>query len=136
MARSAYWLPIQPLSVERRPLGQFLRGLPGRTTVGAPLWPSDPQAVSLFADGLLGESLWSHPLDRSDASQTSPTALPFQRTAPVALQTDDGNTRPDAAVNLFRDSLGDAGLRFLKYGPRSSLERLAFAQQVRPDANL
>jgi hypothetical protein len=136
MVRPSYWSPIQPLPVERRPLDQILRLLSEHAFVGASARPSDPLVGSSQTEGLLGESLWSSPLEHNGGGQALEPALPFLGTAPIAPQTDNSNTLPDAVVNLFRDSLDDDGLGFLKHGPRSSREQLAFAQQVHPDAHL
>jgi hypothetical protein len=43
---------------------------------------------------------------------------------------------PDAVVTMFRDGLDRGGLEFLKHGPRTPAERLAFSQRVPLDAHL
>jgi hypothetical protein len=42
----------------------------------------------------------------------------------------------DDVVAMFRGSFDEDGLDFLKRGPRTAQERLAYAQRVRPDAHL
>ncbi len=42
---------------------------------------------------------------------------------------------PDAVVRMYGDSLDEDGLDFLRRGPRSARERLAYAQRVHPDAS-
>lgn len=101
-----------------------------------PLSPSDGLVGPSMTNGLLSESLWRRPLDRDGANAPSRPESRSQSLAPIARQMDDTNILPDAVVNLFRESLDDEGLGFLKHGPRSPLERLAFAQRVNPHAHL
>jgi hypothetical protein len=53
-----------------------------------------------------------------------------------AGDSNDPNTLPDSVVNQFREQLDEPSLRFLKRGPRTYVEQLAFAQGVQPDAHL
>ena len=48
--------------------------------------------------------------------------------------TDEGDLLSQSVINLYREQLDDDGLDFLKRGPRSMAERLAFAQRVHPAA--
>lgn len=41
---------------------------------------------------------------------------------------------PDAVVRMYRESLDDDGLDFLRRGPRTAAEQLAYAQRVHPEA--
>ncbi len=41
---------------------------------------------------------------------------------------------PDAVVRMYRESLDEDGLDFLRRGPRNGAERPAYAQRVHPDA--
>lgn len=41
---------------------------------------------------------------------------------------------PDAVVRMYRESLDEDGLDFLRRGPRTAAERLAYAQRVHPEA--
>jgi hypothetical protein len=138
MARAESRLPILTAPTGRDLLDQFLRlGLvPGLAPRGAPLPPPDPAVGPSMPDGLLSVSLWGRPVDHDGANQASRSAPEFQDAAPAASQMHESNILPDSVVGMFRDSLDDDGLRFLKYGPRSSLEQLAFAQQIHPDAYL
>jgi hypothetical protein len=52
----------------------------------------------------------------------------------VEVSAEDSNL-PDAVVRSFQEALDGEGLRFLKHGPRTDSERLAFAQSVDPDAH-
>lgn len=49
---------------------------------------------------------------------------------------DDSDHLSDDVVAMFRESFDEDGLDFLKRGPRTAQERLAYAQRVRPDAHL
>ncbi|MGE0653038.1 MAG: hypothetical protein AB7P12_15015 [Alphaproteobacteria bacterium] len=53
-----------------------------------------------------------------------------------AADAQDDNHLPDDVVAMFRDSLDPNGLDFLKRGPRTPAERLAYAQRVGPEAHL
>jgi hypothetical protein len=64
--------------------------------------------------------------------------LRVRRADPVPTHTpadDELNNLPASVVNLYRDSLDEKGPDFLRRGPRSFEEQLAFAQQVRPDGH-
>ncbi|WP_162913287.1 hypothetical protein [Rhodospirillaceae bacterium SYSU D60014] len=50
------------------------------------------------------------------------------------FRTDEDDLLPQSVVKLYREQLDDDGLDFLKRGPRSTAERLAFAQRVHPAA--
>lgn len=53
-----------------------------------------------------------------------------------AAGSEDDNHLPDDVVAMFRDSFDEDGLDFVKRGPRTAEERLAYAQRVRADAHL
>lgn len=86
--------------------------------------PREPQG--LIAEFLrLGRQ--RPPLEVAEQPKTMRWPIHSQATTPQA----DGEL-PDPVVNSFREALDDAGLAFLKHGPRSRAESLAFAQQIDP----
>lgn len=79
-----------------------------------------------------------------DYDRPPPPPTPLRRDAggpatagqPTETSGDGDNVLPDAVVNSFRESLDREGLDFLKHGPRTPAERLAFAQRVHPGAHM
>lgn len=73
-----------------------------------------------------------------------PPPTPLRRNAggpaaagqPMETSGDEDNVLPDAVVNSFRESLDREGLDFVKHGPRTPTERLAFAQRVHSGAHM
>jgi hypothetical protein len=59
---------------------------------------------------------------------------PYPASKDIGANPDD-NELPDSVVNSFRESLDGEGLRFLRHGPRTPAEQLAFAQRIAPDAH-
>ena len=85
--------------------------------------------------GLLSDELW--PTVQLASVGVGPVERRPPRRDPVPTHTptdDEPNSIPTSVINLYRESLDDAGLSFLRHGPQSFDEQLAYAQQVRPDA--
>ena len=53
----------------------------------------------------------------------------------VWSRTRDEDELPDAVVRMYRESLHEDGLDFLRRGPRTADERLAYVQRVHPEAH-
>lgn len=138
MAPSASWLSIPPPSLERGRLDQLLR-LGARPGLGlhGPL-PRRPNSFigSVLADGLLSGALWGRPPEHGAAIHVSPPEPPSDGADAADPQADSSTILPDAVVNSFRDSLDEESLRFIKHGPRTPAEHLAFAQSVGPGSHL
>jgi hypothetical protein len=97
--------------------------------------------------GLLSRQLWQQQqgtlasVGRRPPMQTP--ALGLDATPELQNPADGGDIEtsteesslPDAVVRSFQEALDGEGLRFLRHGPRTDSERLAFAQSVGPGAH-
>lgn len=97
--------------------------------------------------GLLGawDERWRQPVGQPFDERMMERRLPERadaqvlRMPPLALDVDptladDDDLLPESVINLYREQLDENGLDFLRRGPRSTAERLAFAQRVHPAA--
>jgi hypothetical protein len=85
--------------------------------------------------GLLSDELWPTVQLASVGVGPVPRRAPRRDPVPTHTPTDDEpNSIPLSVVNLYRERLDEKALNFLRHGPRSFEEQLAYAQQVDPTA--